>query len=468
MSSGSKAVPWWRSLTCRVTVFYLFASLVLFGALLGATSPAVRAALRDYRKAQLREDALRAAGLIAHGDDPRGLVRPGHLFRVERAEMTVLRIGPDEAPSNEELARAGAGAVGDPRIHSIRSSTTWTVASVRVDADRVLQVGVSDDVHDALARHLGRSLSWVFGVLTLLAGVVGVLLLRRALRPVGELSRAAASVVQSGDLSVRVPRSGRGDELDALTDLFNEMLDRNQRLIRGMRQTLDHVGHDLRTPLSRLRVAAEVALGGDEAQLREALADVIEQTEEVSAILSSLMELGAAEAGLLDLERAPVNLRRIVDRVVDVYAHVAQDAQLRLTVDVPQSLAVFGDERRLQQVLANLVDNAVKYSRPGGRVEVTVRRDGEAALLRVCDEGIGIPPEQVDQIWERLYRGDLSRGGSGLGLGLSLVRAIVEAHGGRVSVQSEPGKGSCFDVILPDVIPGQVERGEEAHVDAPS
>lgn len=457
MSSGSEAVPWWRSLTFRVTAFYLLVALVLFGAILGATRWATRAALREYRQAQLREDAVRAAGLLAQGDDPRTLAPPGYLIRVGRAEMTVLRSGPEQAPSDEELARARPGGVGELRIHSIRSTTTWTVASVRVDAERVLQLGVSDDVHDALAQHLGRSLGWIFGVLTLLAGVVGVALLRRALRPVGELSRAASSVVHSGDLSVRVPRSGRGDELDALTDLFNEMLDRNERLIRSMRQTLDHVGHDLRTPLSRLRVAAEVALGGDEAQLREALADVIEQTEEVSAMLNSLMELGAAEAGLLDLERAPVDLRRVVDRVVDVYAHVAQDAQLSLEVDAPESLVVLGDERRLQQVLANLVDNAIKYSRPGGRVEITLRSAGAEASLRVCDEGEGIPPEQIEQIWERLYRGDPSRGGPGLGLGLSLVRAIVRAHGGRVGVESEPGRGSCFEVTLPSA-PTDAER----------
>jgi signal transduction histidine kinase len=142
-------------------------------------------------------------------------------------------------------------------------------------------------------------------------------------------------------------------------------------------------------------------------------------------------------------------LHDVVDRAVDLYRDVAEAKGVRLTVAPGAAVVVSGDRTRLEQVAANLIDNAVKYTAAGGRVDVEVVRDGNRALLRVRDTGAGIPADELPRIWDRLFRGDTSRTERGLGLGLSLVKAIVEAHGGSVAVESEPGRGSTFTVVLP-------------------
>jgi signal transduction histidine kinase len=161
------------------------------------------------------------------------------------------------------------------------------------------------------------------------------------------------------------------------------------------------------------------------------------------------MDISEAESGTMLLQREPVRLADVVARAVDLYRDVAEAKGVTLTADASEEVAVLADRTRLEQVAANLIDNGVKYTAPGGRVDVEVRRDGSAAIMRVRDTGAGIPPDELPRIFERLFRGDTSRTERGLGLGLSLVRAIVQAHGGTVGVESEPGTGSVFTVSLP-------------------
>jgi signal transduction histidine kinase len=161
------------------------------------------------------------------------------------------------------------------------------------------------------------------------------------------------------------------------------------------------------------------------------------------------MDISEAESGTMQLRRESVPLRDVVDRAVDLYRDVADAKGVALSLSAVDDVVVSGDRTRLEQVAANLIDNAVKYTRAGGRVDVEIARDGDRARLRVRDTGHGIPASEMPRIWDRLFRGDTSRTERGLGLGLSLVKAIVEAHDGTVDVTSEDGRGSVFTVSLP-------------------
>jgi signal transduction histidine kinase len=166
-------------------------------------------------------------------------------------------------------------------------------------------------------------------------------------------------------------------------------------------------------------------------------------------MLTTLMDISEAETGTMKLNVTEVALAKLAAEVVELYEDTAEDAGVALLSEVPAELVVPADRDRLRQALANLVDNAIKYTPRGGRVDLAAAADGEAVVIRVADTGLGISEQDLPRIFDRLYRGDQSRATRGLGLGLNLVRAYIEAQGGRVSVKSEPGRGSIFEIRLP-------------------
>jgi signal transduction histidine kinase len=256
--------------------------------------------------------------------------------------------------------------------------------------------------------------------------------------------------VRTGQVSARVPVRSDGDPLDDLGRLANQMLDRIEALLAAMRRSLDDVAHDLRTPLQRLRATAESALhDGDPETARAALAACVEECDRVAATLTMLMDISEAETGAMALSLEAVDAAALLRDTAELYDPVAEGAGLALEVTAPPGLIVNGDRMRLRQALANLADNAIKYTPAGGHVRLRARRDGERVVLECADDGPGIPPEDLPRIWDRLYRGDRSRGRKGLGLGLSLVRAIAAAHHGEAGVAAGEGGGSVFRLSLP-------------------
>ncbi len=348
--------------------------------------------------------------------------------------------------------------------------STLETGSLRLLDGTLVVVGKSTEAREDLLGRFRAALGLVTLLIVVIALTGGVVVTRSATQPIRRLTEAFRRVIRTGRTDARVPvaaHPGREDALGELTTLFNAMLDKIEGLVTAMRGALDNVSHDLRTPLTRLRGSAELALAGapDLERYREALADCVEESDRVLVMLNTLMDISEAESGTMQLQREPVALGDVVDRAVSLYRDVADAKDVELHVaganagadaartDVESGFSrtdlVHGDRTRLEQVAANLIDNAIKYTPAGGRVDISVAREGDRAVLRVQDTGPGIPPDEVPRIWERLFRGDRSRTERGLGLGLSLVKAIVEAHGGEVRVATEPGRGSTFEVFLP-------------------
>jgi signal transduction histidine kinase len=327
-------------------------------------------------------------------------------------------------------------------------------AQLRLPDGTIVEVGKSTEAREELLARFRAALGTVTVTIIVIGLAGGWIATQSAVRPIRRLTQAVRQIIRTGRTDERVPTARTDDALDELIVLFNAMLERIEGLVRAMRDALDNVSHDLRTPLTRLRGTAEVALAGpaDPQGYRDALADCVEEVDRVLVMLSTLMDISEAESGMLPLERGPVPLSEVVDRAIDLYRDVADAKDVTLAAATPSAAAdviVSGDRTRLEQVAANLVDNAVKYTNAGGRVDVRARRDGSYAILEVEDTGIGIRSEDLPRIWERLFRSDSSRTERGLGLGLSFVKAIVEAHGGHVGVTSAPGRGSVFTIALP-------------------
>jgi signal transduction histidine kinase len=325
------------------------------------------------------------------------------------------------------------------------------VASAPLFDGTILQVGKSNEIRLALIRRF----EWIVGIVSLLALTVGItgglILTRSTVQPIYELIDVVQNIITTGRTDTRVPvREPQGDAVHQLAAQFNAMLDRINALLTAMGASLDNVAHDLRTPIARLRAIAGRALeSGNPEQQREALADCLEEAERILSMVNTLMDISEAEAGVLALRREPLPIRELLGEVVELYEDVAEAKHVSVALEPGSDVTVNGARDRLRQVFANLLDNAIKYTPDKGAVRIGVTRDEDMAVVTVADTGAGIGPEHLPRIFDRLYRADASRSERGLGLGLSLVKAYVAAHGGAVEAHSEPGRGSTFTVKLP-------------------
>ncbi|MDT0630815.1 ATP-binding protein [Rubrivirga sp. S365] len=356
-------------------------------------------------------------------------------------------------------------------IVNARERQTLDVLARRLASGDGLQVGFSSDERDDALEALPRVFPVVAVPLVLLALLGGGVMAARALRPVRRIVATLEAITDTGDVRRRAPVEPERGELADLLRLFNRTLDRVEALVDRLGHTLDDVAHDLRTPLTAVRGTAELALRRDREPeaYRAALARVVEAAEAAQDTLDTVLDVAEAESGALHLDLAPVDLDGLARDVADLYELAASEKNVTLSADLGRGGAVRADAARLRRALANLVDNAVKYTPPGGRVTVTTGRDagrpgGAEAWVAVRDTGAGIAPDELERVWDRLYRSERTRHERGLGLGLGLARAIAEAHGGRVTAESGVGEGSTFTLALPVDGPGGAASGGAANL----
>lgn len=283
----------------------------------------------------------------------------------------------------------------------------------------------------------------------------GWFLAGRALRPVGAITQAAERIA-GGDLTQRLSVSTAQDEIGRLAATFNAMIGRLESSFRQIRQFTGDASHELRTPLTVLKGETELALRRPRSadDYRTVLESSLEEIDRMSRIVDELLFLSRADLGEIKMESRPVRLDQLFDdlkRQAEVLGH-EQAVQIVSRMIEPATVA--GDDMRLRELLLNLLDNAIKYSPQGGRVEMSLIKQGDTARLSVSDQGIGVSIEEHAHIFDRFYRTDVARAHTkkGTGLGLAICKWIVDAHHGTIDVQSEPGKGSTFTVILPLLI----------------
>jgi signal transduction histidine kinase len=458
-----------RSLAWRISVWYalgLTVSFLLVG--LFAVQVAKEGDLhadRDEIREEFEQEAerCRKLGAEAYGaavrQEPRAMKTV--LVHLCDAEGRTRLLAPAFAESQDETNHAAerlknARSPGWHRLDRLDAKgRNWQAYAEQMPDGGWLHVAKSDRHWHESRKLLQQAVLPIVGCVALVTLIGAALLTARTLRPIHRLIDTTRRIIQSGDMTARVPASSTGgSELDELNALFNQMLARNEGLIRGMREALDNVAHDLRTPLTRLRASAETALRDHppSAEKRgEALADAVEESERTLVMLRALTDISEAEHGAMRLRFETLTLAELAAVAVDLYEHVAEDRGIKLVLRAPPELRVLADRVRLQQVIANLLDNALKYSPPNTTVAIEAGWDDDLrrrVWLRVRDQGIGIAAHDLPRIWDRLYRGDRSRSERGSGLGLSLVKAVVEAHGGSVKVVSAPNEGSTFTIVL--------------------
>ena len=314
----------------------------------------------------------------------------------------------------------------------------------------VLQIGWSlkDD------EQLFRDFEQVFGIIVVIVFVFSTLggwfTARRGLSGLGRLTETVLAI-SNGEMGRRAPLTGRGDEIDRLSAIFNNMVERVQFLLKEMGEIIDNIAHDIKSPIGRIRGIAEFNLNGGRIpkEYQGMAASTIEECDRLLATVNTMLEVSETEAGVVAMSLSEVDVSALIEDACDLFRPLAEDKGLNIEVNTANECFVFGDRKKLQRAFANLLDNAIKYTVLGGHITASVGRSDKGVTVSICDTGIGIPSEEIPRIFDRFYRVDKSRSIPGAGLGLSLVQAIVRRHGGEVKVSSSHSLGSTFTVILP-------------------
>jgi signal transduction histidine kinase len=319
---------------------------------------------------------------------------------------------------------------------------------------RVLQVGKGSFLEIDQKSMLAKMLLVFAALSTLFSFTSGVFMMVITLRPIHRIAASMGHIIETGAFEKGAPPvKSLIAELDTLGRLFTVMTEKYAALILAMRQTMDNVAHDFRTPLTRIRGAAELALNGGALPppLADTLADIIDDCDRAKLQLQNLMDVREMESGFVKLHLQPFSLTRLIAEIIDLYSLVAEEKEIALKADFPpDDITLNGDRTRLARAFANLIDNALKYTPKRGNVTVSFDVSPEEITAHVRDTGIGIPENEAALIWQRLFRGKQAREAEkGLGLGLNIVQVIVSAHGGSVRMDSAPGQGTTFHVTFP-------------------
>jgi heavy metal sensor kinase len=382
-----------------------------------------------------------------------------HFIRVMQEGVGVLYISgtpkdgafdPSEVPlpNEEEKTRSRKIGLGGGRQLLIDS-----LQSTAPDGSKfVIESGVPYHQIEVVLHGLLVTFAIYMPFIISLAVVSGYWLMRRSLQPVDEITKRAEGIT-STNLSERLPVIRTGDELERLSSSLNRMIERLDQAFQHVNRFSADASHELRTPLTILQLELEGIAQSHRLNpsLTDQIGSALEETHRMSHIVENLLAISRLDAGEVKMDKTPLDLGDLAASTAEQMRLLAEEKSIFFRTNVANGICVEGDRSRLQQVIVNLVANAIKYTQEGGEVEVSVRRDGDTAVLEVADNGAGISAHALPHVFERFYRADKarSRNSGGAGLGLAIVKAICTAHGTEIKVSSEEGHGSRFTVALP-------------------
>jgi heavy metal sensor kinase len=354
------------------------------------------------------------------------------------------------------LVNARAGKETREKIQSPKRRRPYRIISTPVYKNGELTVIIQLGTHLRFVRknllHFRNNILIALPIILVLGTMGGWILARRSLSPIGYIASKTRSV-SSQNLSERLTPRGAGDEMDDLIGTINGMIARLESSFKRMAEFTADASHELKTPLCALRGEAELLLSKQRTteEYEEGLAHFIERFDHLNRMINDLILLSRSDSSEVELNMVPLRLDFLIQDIVNLFQILAEQRNIVLRIDPCQETAVMGDKMRLQQLLTNLIDNAVKFTPEGGSIRIRVERDGDYVNVKVADTGIGIPKEEQENIFKRFYRVDKSRSKEtgGVGLGLSIVEWIAHAHHGRIEVDTESQKGSTFTVYLP-------------------
>ena len=338
-----------------------------------------------------------------------------------------------------------------PATVTVPSRSPLRILKRKLFDGNVLITGVNLRFGESLLRAYWSVFAVFSSVLMLVSAVVGWIIAAKTMRGVDRVSNAAAAISQ-GDFSRRVATGGEGEEIDQLVTAFNDMLAKIQALIFDLKEVSDNVAHDLRTPLTRIRGIVETTVHGNSTvpDYENMSGEIVEECDRLIEMINTMLEITKTDSGTAALTLTNVDLALLVNQAYSLFLPLAESKNINLKLDIaPGKCLVYGDLTRLQRMVANLLDNAIKYTQAGGDVELLVCSDNDLIHMKVSDNGPGISYDDQQHIFDRFFRGDSSRSLPGNGLGLSLVKAIVKVHNGHIKVISSSGSGTVINLTLP-------------------
>ncbi|MBS1808629.1 MAG: heavy metal sensor histidine kinase [Acidobacteria bacterium] len=387
-----------------------------------------------------------------------------HFIRVTRADGSVLYLSGTPLNQGFDPTQVSAAPLAlsraSTREEHLPSGSELLIYSLpytaRDGSQFVIENGASDDSIENVLRGLLLTLTIALPVVITVAVAGGYWIMRRALRPLDEIASGAERIT-SHNLGERLPVTPSGDEVERLSLSLNRMIERLDESFQYIRRFTADASHELRTPLTVLRGELEAMAQRPRlaAEVRDTIGSSLEETERLARIVESLLAISRLDAGEAHMERIRFDLTELTGTTVEQMRLLAEDRNIALKYEANSDVTIEGDQARIKQVIVNLVDNAIKYTPEGGTVKVMVGLENNRAVLRVEDNGTGIPAAALPHLFERFYRVDKARSRQlgGTGLGLAIVKSIVTAHGGQVTVESTENKGSQLLVELPCAVP---------------